>query len=235
MISHKHKCIFIHIPKVAGQSIETSFLNDLNLNWENRRPLLLMHNSEPTIGPPRLAHLLAKDYVNYNYISKELFNDYYKFAFVRNPYSRAYSFYKYLKFSDSMSFDDFILKKFKGKYLKKKYWFLRPQYDYIYSNGKCLIDFVGRFENLEHDFKQVASKFNLDQKLLRKNISKLTLFSNKKYFFKCKNLYFNPSFSRKLHNREFEFSENSKQILIDFYANDFKYFKYDSNSVSPTN
>lgn len=233
MISHKHKCIFIHIPKTAGQSIETSFLNDLNLNWKNRRPLLLMHNSEPSIGPASLAHLLAKEYVKYHYISEELFNDYYKFTFVRNPYSRAYSFYKYLKFSDSMSFDNFILKKFKRLFLKRK--FLRPQYDFIYSNGKCLVDFIGRFENLEHDFKQIALKFNLEQKLPRKNISKLTSFSQKKYSPLFKSLLFYPPFYRKPYSTDFKFSEKSRQILIDFYANDFKYFNYDSNSVLSTN
>ena len=41
MISKAHKTIFVHIPKVAGQSIETMFLNDLNLKWDERSKLLL--------------------------------------------------------------------------------------------------------------------------------------------------------------------------------------------------
>lgn len=66
MISHKHRFIFVYIPKVAGLSIELYFLNNLGLDWKNRRPLLLMHNTEPEIGPQKLAHLLALDYVKYH-------------------------------------------------------------------------------------------------------------------------------------------------------------------------
>jgi len=41
MISHKHKTVFVHIPKVAGQSVEQMYLADLGLNWSERAVLLL--------------------------------------------------------------------------------------------------------------------------------------------------------------------------------------------------
>ena len=163
MISHKHKCIFIHVPKVAGQSIESSFINDLNLTWENRKELLLMDNPDSKLGPPKLAHLLAEDYVKYHYLSQELFDNYFKFTFVRNPFDRVYSFYKYLGFSEFFSFDDFVSKKFKNKFLKSNYWFIRPQYDFIYSNGNPSVDYIGKFENLQSDFNYVATKLNLEK------------------------------------------------------------------------
>ena len=63
MISHRHRCVFVHIPKVAGQSIEHVFLGWNGLNWKGRAPLLLRPNEDPRKGPPRLAHLRAQDYV----------------------------------------------------------------------------------------------------------------------------------------------------------------------------
>ena len=55
VISHEHRCVFVHIPKCAGQSIETVFLEDLGLDWSNRSILLLRPNECPDIGPPRLV------------------------------------------------------------------------------------------------------------------------------------------------------------------------------------
>ena len=100
MISHFHKTIFIHIPKCGGQSIETAFLNDLGLTWETRAPLLLRPNDNPRIGPPRLAHLRAKEYTKFHYISEELYETYYKFSIVRHPVERAISTFNYLKIKD---------------------------------------------------------------------------------------------------------------------------------------
>ena len=99
MICHHYKCVFVHIPKNAGQSIEHVFLNLLNLTWETRAPLLLRCNDRLELGPPRLAHLKADEYVRYNYLTQEMFNDYFKFSFVRNPWSRIISIYKYLGFN----------------------------------------------------------------------------------------------------------------------------------------
>ena len=96
MISTTHKTIFVHIPKVAGQSIETMFLNDLKLNWGERSELLLRKKKRFEKGPFRLEHLKAHEYVDLNYIKNKTFNSNFKFSFVRNTFSRAYSYYKYL-------------------------------------------------------------------------------------------------------------------------------------------
>lgn len=119
MICHHHKCIFIHIPKTAGQSIEHVFLDLLGLTWETRAPLLLRFNDRKELGPPRLAHLKANDYVNFKYISEELFNSYFKFSFVRNPWSRLVSFYNYRKYYLFYNFKYFVMKHLEKKYGKK--------------------------------------------------------------------------------------------------------------------
>ena len=97
MISHHHQAIYIHIPKCAGQSVEMAFLKSLGLDWERRAPLLLHSNDQPLIGPKRLAHLTAKQYRQAMYVTEQQFDTYYKFATVRNPYSRAVSLFNYMQ------------------------------------------------------------------------------------------------------------------------------------------
>ena len=73
------------MPKAAGQSIEQVFIDALGLTTATRASLLLRKNVHPELGPPRLAHLKAGDYVRYHYLAPEQFKNYFTFSFVRNP------------------------------------------------------------------------------------------------------------------------------------------------------
>lgn len=162
MICHHYKCVFIHIPKNAGQSIEHVFLALLNLNWETRAPLLLRYNDRPELGPPRLAHLKAHEYVLYKYMTQEQFDSYFKFSFVRNPYDRAVSIYKHFGFSERCGFKKFVMKKLPNELWNNKYWFVGPQSEFLYDkNGETKVNFVGRFENLQNDFNYICKQIGL--------------------------------------------------------------------------
>jgi hypothetical protein len=162
MISHQHKCIFIHIPKNAGQSIELVFLGLLDLKWETRAPLLLRFNDRPELGPRNLAHLKASEYVRCRYLSQELFDAYFKFTFVRNPWARIISIYKYFGFNTRFEFKFFLSNVLKEGLWQEKYWFVCPQSDFVCDeDGRILVDFIGRFENLQNDFYHVCQKIGL--------------------------------------------------------------------------
>jgi hypothetical protein len=164
MISDKYKCIFVHIPKVAGQSIEHVFLDLHGLTWETREPLLLRLNDDPAIGPPRLAHLKASEYVSCGHIPQKSFDTYYKFAFVRNPWSRLISFYKYLGYADYLTFSEFIHGEFMEKEWGENQWFVGPQYGYIFDeNGNQLVDYVGKLEELQKGFDEVCGRLDIPQ------------------------------------------------------------------------
>jgi len=173
MLSHKHKTVFIHIPKTAGQSIELAYLQDLGLNWQTRAPLLLRSNNISSIGPPRLAHLTHEEYIKYHYASQETFDTYFTFSFVRNPYTRAVSFYKYSSEQDK-SFSEFICTDLPRLAHEQK-WFFQAQSRFIYNeNHKLIVDYLGKFETIESNFKTVASRSGLNSKKLpKRNVSKV--------------------------------------------------------------
>ena len=108
-------------PSVRGQSIEMFFLARVGLEWETRAPLLLRPNDVPALGPPRLAHLKAHEYVEKKWMTPAQFDEYFKFAFVRNPWDRIASFYRFLGFDRRCSFPRFVSKHLPGQ-IEKRHW-----------------------------------------------------------------------------------------------------------------
>ncbi len=158
MISLRHSTIFVHIPKTAGQSIEQVFLDDLNLTWEQRAPLLLRPNRDRQIGPERLAHLFAAEYFEKGFCSQEDFQRFHKFSVVRNPYSRAVSEFNFreawkLGFT---SFRDYCAS-IPDDPFDDRWRHICPQTLYIRrGEAEVWVDQVLRFEDLENDWEKVC-------------------------------------------------------------------------------
>ncbi|MBE9549175.1 MAG: sulfotransferase family 2 domain-containing protein [Proteobacteria bacterium] len=206
MISKQFKCIFVHIPKVAGQSIEFYFYQKLGLNRDNeedRKELLLVNNKDNSCGTEKLSHLSATEYVNCGHISQHDFDHYFKFSFVRNPWARLVSEYRYRSYISHKSFKDFVMKKLPSPGWDDHYRHVMPQSEMLFdSDGQLLVDFVGKFEQIESDFKKVCVQLGFaDHKLPHINSS------NK------------PSreFRRKARNFLFQNGEDRMKSYVDFY------------------
>lgn len=171
MISHHHKCVFVHIPKCGGQSVETAFLHDIGLDWRRRAPLLLRFNDNPDLGPPRLAHLLARDYVAMGYLPRDMFDSYFKFAVVRNPYRRIVSTYQYL--DPKKPFLEFLTENLRDDPGAELHYFIRPQMDYLSDkDGKLIVDEIYKLEDIQTGFTDVQQKTGLKTQLPHVNSSK---------------------------------------------------------------
>ena len=158
MLCHNYRCIFVPIPKTAGESVEQLFLQRLGLSASDRPHLLLQPNDDPALGPPRLAHLTAGQYVECGHISADQFASYLKFAVVRNPWDRLVSLFHYLEHARTTDFNDFLFNHFYRALWRDMYWFVRPQSDFIFDpSGRPLVDNILRFETLDADFYTVAT------------------------------------------------------------------------------
>ena len=162
MFDPKLYALFVHIPKTGGQSVESGFLGFHGLSWDERAPLLLRPNDARSQGPTALAHLFAREYVALGHMDQPTYDGLFKFAFVRNPWARLVSEYHY-RGDPNGRFDNFVERSFKLTDLhsdRKRH--VVPQEDYLIDeNGTLIVDFIGRLETIQNDFRIVADRLGL--------------------------------------------------------------------------
>ncbi|MFG6596135.1 sulfotransferase domain-containing protein [Sulfitobacter sp. 1A13368] len=127
---------FIHIPKTGGQSIEKCLLFEVA---GTREQALLRPNNDPSMGPPRLAHLTQSEYAKYyDYRPRKWF------SLIRNPADRFVSEVKFRGLSTSEA--EVYLNKIIFNLLEDDYVagedYLRhviPQVNYIQDRSQVLL------------------------------------------------------------------------------------------------
>jgi len=227
MISHKHKFIFVHIPKCGGTTVQYT---------------LKKYASDVT-G----YHVSVCDKYLRN---KELFHaldfheNYFKFAFARNPFDRILSTYAHFHSRGKIrtDFKTFIINV--SKFLDQNFESLYKQIPYNHTNLKfklpnlpsfdllnihqypfddmdingagnvgyhCLpqtffelnkLDYIGKQENLQNDFNKVCALLNLETVQL-------------------------PLVNKHQHKHYTEYyDDETREIVAEKYAKDIEYFGY---------
>jgi len=184
MVSHSHKFIFVHITKTGGTSatqVLKKYLYDA----------------------PMKQHETAVECRDR--IGKDLFSEYFKFTFVRNPWDKMVSMYHYLRQSKNLyrnlgiSFKDWVSDVEK---LDQEERSTSSQLSWIEENGEILVDFIGKFESYEEDFEKVKNKLQLQ-------CSKLNHINQ----------------SQHLEYRSY-YDEATKDIVRSRFEEDIEFFKY---------
>jgi len=190
---HEYKAIYLAVPKVANSSLKTAFWQlfpeDIRTQTENaeikRKAYTEKKNRELLFA--RKARIMKHQVKKYP--------EYFKFAFVRNPWDRLVSCYsdkilstavlengqldreheainKKTGLEENTRFDTFVRRvaeipdKTANRHFRSQYTFLCDR------SGKLLPDYTGRYERLVDDFNEVLSKLgvsHLELPVIRKS------------------------------------------------------------------
>ena len=167
-VSQKYRCIFVHIPKCAGTSIEAALDMHGGVASVGIEPYLNQMENPDTLFGAGAQHYTIKEIQQR--LEEKVFQEYFKFSFVRNPWDRFVSYVawkadesgklKWVRNAEPTQAEfytalwgllrDHVL----GRPVHPH---LVPQSDYVFdSNGKLGVNFVGRLENLENDWSKVC-------------------------------------------------------------------------------
>ncbi len=192
LISHDYKFIFIHIGKTGGTSIERALCEFLDVDFET---------TKKSQDGEWWKHIWARDMREC--VGEKLWDGYFTFAIVRNPYDMILSLYSmytqypeyinpnlhpdlYHPWNQYSDFENFIRCMGRQSHQPDKLWrhqlnklgaktqmnvwnslenlqtsYLTESWKGQDGRGSILVDYVGRFENIDEDFHYVCDHLGL--------------------------------------------------------------------------
>ncbi len=162
-VCDQYRCIFVHIPRTGGSSVEKALMLHNEGHRENLATLTGWVETDAIreygFTSPVLQHLTLSDI--HRLLPRDRLHDWFKFCFVRNPWERMLSVYLFDRAHYEHRHGTRAGYPPLPEYLKKLHPFQAiQQCDYIDSDPG--MDFVGRFETLEKDFAYVAQRIGLN-------------------------------------------------------------------------
>jgi hypothetical protein len=217
-VNFDKQCIFIAIPKTGTTSIRSQLkqpgiplIKNPHLNIVQVRDSLYVYFLKETLGKndsfpsdsvPSDADIRLK--------VKEVFENFFKFSSVRNPWARAVSMYSRregVKIKDNLSFEEFCRNHLYASDTCLHPTLHRNQLDWLCDeNGQCIMDYVYRLED-----------FN-------KSIIEISELTNGRVQLECTNANQNPD-SESRSYRDL-YSDETRKLIAKRFEKDIDEFKY---------
>jgi chondroitin 4-sulfotransferase 11 len=214
-ISHVYRTIFVHIPKTAGTSVESV----LGMHGDKAdigiRPYFNQQIDREHLYGQDLQHMTAAD-LKQVLQQDGIFDSYFKFAIVRNPWDRLVSVFAWtnLKWANAQELTD---KEFEASVRELHALFITaraagqaprvgphlwPQVHFLVDRDrKPLLNYIARHENLAADWARIRTHIGVNAEL--------------------------PSRMRS-HHRPYQsyYSETTRAMVAEIYAEDIAALRY---------
>lgn len=191
IISKEHKYIFVAVPKTGTTSIQKFLLE--NDTTAKKNSVVINENIyifKEHYTAKKIREILGVEYSNFKV-----------FGFMRDPYSRLVSSYHFYKNGEPLTINNknpwpVYIRILFARIFPFKVWVLLYPYksniEYLTNtNGNKIVNYIGRFENLNEDLKNIIDIIGLNF-----DTSKLQHINKSKHDYKEK--YFKSKIFKKL-------------------------------------
>lgn len=169
IISHKHRYIFFAVPKTGTHSVRQALRPYMDEADQEQVGLFL----EKRFDIPELS-ALGHGHLGVQQVEPVLgpvFRDYFKFAFVRNPYDRFVSYCAFMT-RQSGQFQQNprgVMRHFIRDRPPLGHILFRPQHEMLVdTQGRVAMDFVGKSERAQQDYARICERLGFPAETLGK-------------------------------------------------------------------
>jgi len=169
IVSFRHKFIFAAIPKTGTHAVRQALrahsgsddIEQVGLFIQKRFPI-------PELAALEHGHLSLQQLRPF--LPPEQFDTFFKFAFVRNPFDRFISFCAFMtRVEKQFEADPHKVMRF---FIQNPPWqriLFQPQHSFVTDpEGKLLSDFIGRVEEMQSSYDEIAKRIGVPTAKLEK-------------------------------------------------------------------
>jgi hypothetical protein len=168
IISHKHKFIFFAIPKTGTHSVRQALRVHMGSDDLEQVGLFVQKRfAFPELKDFTSGHVSAMQIRPV--LGEKIFDDYFKFAFVRNPFDRFVSYCSFMSrqtgafAAQPKEYMKYILTQLKPV----DHLLYKPQYEFIVDQNDMLsVDFIGRSEAMQDSYNKICAELGIPAALL---------------------------------------------------------------------